>query len=48
MSTLIYQQQEPTAPVQALVEPPPLDNGDRLSRAEFERRYQAHPEIKKS
>ena len=24
----------------------PLQSGDRLSRAEFERRYQAHPEIK--
>ena len=28
--------------------PPPLHAGDRLSRAEFERRYQAHPEIKKA
>jgi Uma2 family endonuclease len=28
--------------------PPPLNPGDRLSRAEFERRYQAHPEIKKA
>lgn len=27
---------------------PPLENGDRLSRAEFERRYRAHPEIKKA
>jgi len=26
----------------------PLENGDRLSRAEFERRYAAHPEIKKA
>ena len=26
----------------------PLENGDRLSRAEFERRYTAHPEIKKA
>jgi Uma2 family endonuclease len=25
---------------------PPLNTGDRLSRAEFERRYHAHPEIK--
>jgi len=25
---------------------PPLNSGDRLSRAEFERRYDAHPEIK--
>jgi hypothetical protein len=24
----------------------PLQSGDRLSRAEFERRYQAHPDIK--
>ena len=27
---------------------PPLNAGDRLSRAEFERRYQAHPEITKA
>ncbi|MEQ8847611.1 Uma2 family endonuclease [Botrimarina sp.] len=27
---------------------PPLENGDRLSRAEFERRYEAMPEIKKA
>lgn len=26
----------------------PLQSGDNLSRAEFERRYQAHPEIKKA
>jgi Uma2 family endonuclease len=25
---------------------PPLNTGDRLSRAEFERRYNAHPEVK--
>jgi hypothetical protein len=25
----------------------PLENGDRLTRAEFERRYEAMPEIKK-
>ena len=29
-------------------EPPPLFAGDRLSRAEFERRYQTHPEIRKA
>jgi Uma2 family endonuclease len=29
-------------------EPPPLLAGDRLSVAEFERRYHAHPEIKKA
>ena len=28
--------------------PPPLEAGDRLSRAEFEQRYQAHPEIQKA
>jgi Uma2 family endonuclease len=28
--------------------PLPLHAGDRLSRAEFERRYRAHPEIKKA
>jgi len=28
--------------------PPPLTAGDRLTRAEFERRYLAHPEIKKA
>ena len=31
-----------------LTTPPPLNPGDRLSRAEFERRYHAHPEIKKA
>ena len=34
-----------SAPAQ-LLKPPPLNPGDTLSRAEFERRYQAHPEIK--
>jgi hypothetical protein len=28
--------------------PPRLQNGDRLTRAEFERRYQAMPEVKKA
>jgi Putative restriction endonuclease len=27
---------------------PPLENGDRLTRAEFERRYQAMPNVKKA
>ncbi|MEO1634032.1 MAG: Uma2 family endonuclease, partial [Cyanobacteria bacterium J06631_9] len=27
---------------------PPLENGDRLSRSEFERRYSAMPEVKKA
>lgn len=29
-------------------DPPPLNAGDRLSRAEFERRYQAMPEVNKA
>ena len=33
---------------QKVVVSPPLNAGDRLSRAEFERRYQAHPEITKA
>ena len=32
----------------AVAELPPLNPGDFLSRAEFERRYQVHPEIKKA
>ncbi len=32
----------------APVKPLPLNSGDRLSRAEFERCYQAHPEIRKA
>ncbi len=36
-------------PVPATAIPvPPLENGDRLTRVEFERRYEAHPEIKKA
>lgn len=27
---------------------PPLENGDRLSRHEFERRYQSMPDLKKA
>ncbi|MEM9220448.1 MAG: Uma2 family endonuclease, partial [Cyanobacteria bacterium P01_F01_bin.150] len=33
---------------QQLVKTPPLENGDRLSRAEFERRYQAMPHLRKA
>ncbi len=36
-------------PISPTVEPiPPLTNGDRLSRAEFERRYDAMPHVKKA
>ncbi len=31
-----------------LVEVPPLENGDRLTQAEFERRYQASPDLRKA
>lgn len=42
------QKQTPQSQPTVQVEPPPLNSGDRLSRAEFERRYAAHPEIKKA
>jgi hypothetical protein len=35
-------------PAQPILEIPPLEKGDRLPRSEFERRYQAMPQIKKS
>jgi Uma2 family endonuclease len=39
----------PIQPRPELTQPvPPLENGDRLSRAEFERRYLASPHIKKA
>lgn len=39
----------PTSPMTEKETPvPPLNNGDRLTRAEFERIYTAHPEIKKA
>jgi Uma2 family endonuclease len=37
---------EPTAPPAPAI--PPLENGDRLTRAEFERRYDAMPGLKKA
>jgi Uma2 family endonuclease len=39
---------EPTAPATCDHRPPPLQSGDRLSREEFERRYDAMPELKKA
>lgn len=42
----ISRPRETLRPVPSLV--PPLNPGDRLSRAEFEWRHQAHPEIKKA
>src|SRR2546422_6782121 len=37
---------QPQAPATATI--PPLENGDRLTRAEFERRYDAMPHLKKA
>jgi len=50
MSTQLIEQQAPAqqALSQPRVKPLPLNSGDRLSLPEFERRYQAHPEIKKA
>jgi Uma2 family endonuclease len=39
---------EPTGPTKPPAAVPPLENGDRLSRAEFERRYDAMPDLKKA
>ncbi len=39
---------KPTAAAHKTPPPPPLNSGDRLTRAEFERIYAAHPEIKKA
>lgn len=45
MSTLV----QPKAPPKAVVERiPPLQNGDRLTAEEFERRYDATPDLKKA
>ena len=37
-----------TTTPQRLIATPPLENGDRLSRSEFERRYQAMPHLRKA
>lgn len=39
------QRDRPTSPPASKL--PPLENGDHLSRAEFERRYEAMPHLKK-
>lgn len=36
------------SPRQEAINIPPLENGDYLSRSEFERRYSAMPEVKKA
>lgn len=38
----------PPAPIPQRQSIPPLENGDRLTRAEFERRYSAMPEVTKA
>ncbi len=45
--TPVHSPAPPPRPAQAAVLPP-LNAGDRLSRAEFERRYQAQPELKRA
>jgi Uma2 family endonuclease len=37
-----------TSPTTPLLTLPPLENGDKLTRAEFERRYEAMPNLKKA
>ena len=39
---------KPVDPTGTPVSVPPLENGDRLTRAEFERRYEAMPDLKKA
>lgn len=46
--TISPTRQSPRPHATSLAEPPPLNTGDHLSRAEFERRYDAHPEIEKA
>ncbi|MBE9040726.1 Uma2 family endonuclease [Oscillatoriales cyanobacterium LEGE 11467] len=40
--------EEVVSPLQPALELPPLENGDRLTRLEFERRYRAMPQVKKA
>ncbi len=47
MSVKTINQATSSRPIQ-LTEALPFDAGDHLSRSEFERRYQTHPEIKKA
>jgi Uma2 family endonuclease len=48
VSTNTLQQASPTDTLQPPAALPPLDSGDRLTRSEFERRYDAMPHIKKA
>ncbi len=38
----------PAEPPEGREDIPPLENGDRLTRDEFERRYEAMPHLKKA
>jgi Uma2 family endonuclease len=46
----VVERKKPSTHVPGLtvVKPPPLASGDRLTRAEFERRYEAMPHVKKA
>src|SRR2546423_7074363 len=46
MSSLLERRDTPSHPDAAWI--PPLENGDRLTRAEFERRYAAMTNLKKA
>ena len=48
MAVSTLERSSTTPAVQGNSPPPPLNNGDRLTRAQFERTYAAHPEIKKA
>jgi Uma2 family endonuclease len=48
IQTIEREKEAVQAQTERQTDPPPLEAGDRLSRAEFERRYQVHPEIKKA
>ena len=48
MATISNPTSAPSPPEAAARSVPPLENGDRLTRAEFERRYDAMPHLKKA
>ena len=48
LSEVTVRDQAEAIPAQPMIEIPPLETGDHLTRAEFERRYKLHPEIKKA
>ncbi|HKI17429.1 MAG TPA: Uma2 family endonuclease, partial [Isosphaeraceae bacterium] len=46
--TILIRPAEPAEPPEGWEIIPPLENGDRLTRDEFERRYEAMPHLKKA